>query len=59
MTRYPIPQINPNLLMGCHPLGLNDRLESLCHHKIDVDVNFPTLNPPEKAPERKSVFQRI
>jgi len=23
MTRYPIPQINPNLLMGCHPLGLH------------------------------------
>ena len=59
MTRYPIPQINPNLLMGCHPLGLNERLEGLHPHKIDLDGNFPTLNPPEKPSKRKSVFQRI
>jgi len=62
MTRCYNPQINPNFLLGCHPLTLKDHFQDLDRQGIDVDT--PILASNDQNDQRsgkkvKTVFQRL
>ncbi len=59
MTPFTIPQINPNLLLGCHPQTLKDHFLDLNLPETAVQPPLPVSQTSPARPIRKTVFQRL